>query len=170
MSVVNGLPVAAGVLYMVVYWGPCNQSVCRCICIILAAIHAVLCLQLAEREIKMEGNTNQTRAYDGGQSTCSESLIHADQSQTTYWGVLCRTCHELVAFDVCPYISFGSGAASMKPGTIRCSQDHTHIYFPRDFGFIPSIVPVCDETMRENRATYAAINLTKPVSSYRNYT
>jgi hypothetical protein len=104
----------------------------------------------------MEGNTNQRRAYDGGQPTYREPLI--DQSQTTYWGVLCRTCHELVAFDVCPYISFGPGAASMRPGTIRCSQGHRHIYFPRDFAFIPSAVLIADETMRENRATYAAIN------------
>jgi hypothetical protein len=118
----------------------------------------------------MEGNTNQTRANDGGQSTCNENAICSDQSQMIYWGVLCRTCHELVAFDVCPYISFGSGAASMKPGTIRCSQDHTHIYFPRDFGFIPSATRIDDETMRENRVAYAAINLTKPVSSYRSYT
>jgi hypothetical protein len=57
----------------------------------------------------------------------------------------------------------------MKPGMIRCSQDHTHIYFPRDFGFIPSAIPIRDETMRENRTAYAAINLKKPVSSYRNY-
>jgi len=116
----------------------------------------------------MVGDTNQTHAYDGGQPTCSEATI--DQSKTTYWGVPCRTCHELVAFDVCPYMSFGSGAASMKPGTILCSQGHNHIYFPRDFAFIPSAVLIADETMQENRAAYAAINPICMPSSRRSYT
>ena len=115
----------------------------------------------------MEGNINQTRAYDGGQPTCSEALI--DQNRTTYWGVLCRSCHELVAFDVCPYTSFGPRAAGMRPGTVRCGQGHNHIYFPRDFEFIPSAVPIADGTMRENREAYAAVNPTSPASSRLSY-
>jgi hypothetical protein len=79
-------------------------------------------------------------------------------AETTYWGVKCRTCQELVAFDVCPYLSFGVDAASMKPGAIRCSQDHNHIYFPRDFQFISSALVISDERMRANRETYRAIN------------
>jgi hypothetical protein len=79
---------------------------------------------------------------------------------TTYWGVKCRTCQKLVAFDVCPYLSFGIGAASMKPGAICCSQGHNHIYFPRDFQFVPSAATVPDEVMRVNRETYRAINAT----------
>jgi hypothetical protein len=118
----------------------------------------------------MEGNLKQSRVHDGSQSTCPESSIHTDQSQTSFWGILCRTCNELVAFDVCPYASFGPKAASMKPGTIRCSQDHGHIYFPRDFGFISSVVRISDETMRQNRAVYAEINPTYPASSRRSYT
>jgi hypothetical protein len=118
----------------------------------------------------MEGNAIQRRAYDGGQPTYRESSIHTDQSQTSFWGVSCRTCHELVAFDICPYASFGSGAAGMKPGTIRCSQDHTHIYFPRDFGFISSAVRISDETMWKNRAGYVDINPTSPTSSRYSYT
>jgi hypothetical protein len=82
--------------------------------------------------------------------------------QTTYWGVKCRTCEELVAFDVCPYLSFGTGAASMKPGAIRCSGGHNHIYFPRDFQFIPSSARIPQETMRENRDVYRAVNSTFP--------
>jgi hypothetical protein len=78
--------------------------------------------------------------------------------QKTYCGILCRTCRELVAFDTCPYVSFGSGAASMKPGTIRCDRGHTHIYFPRDFCFYPSVDPIGDTTMERNREAYRAIN------------
>jgi hypothetical protein len=118
----------------------------------------------------MEGNTRQTRGYDGGQSTCIESSIHTDQSQTSFWGVLCRTCNDLVAFDICPYASFGAGAAGMRAGTIRCSQGHSHIYFPRDFGFVFSVIRISDETMRKNRAVYADVNPTYPASSRRSYT
>ncbi len=54
------------------------------------------------------------------------------------WTVPCRTCGETIELDTCPYVSFGSGA-SMKPGAIRCSHGHHHIYFPRDFGFVPCV-------------------------------
>jgi hypothetical protein len=124
----------------------------------MPATHAVLCLRTAEREIKMDGKTIQTRANDGGQSDCSETLDHLGRSQTTFWGVLCRTCRELIAFDICPYTSFGPGAASMKPGSIRCGLGHNHIYYPRDFGFLSSVVLIPDATMGENRAAFAAVN------------
>jgi hypothetical protein len=72
----------------------------------------------------------------------------------------------MVAFDVCPYESFGPGAASMKPGAIRCSQGHNHIYFPRDFGFRASAIPVAEAAMRENRDAYRAINSPGTPSSH----
>ena len=71
--------------------------------------------------------------------------------QRTYWGNLCRTCRKLIAFDTCSYISFGPRAASMKPGAIRCNQGHNHIYYPRDFCFYPSAVPISEATMEANR-------------------
>jgi hypothetical protein len=77
---------------------------------------------------------------------------------TTYWGVLCRTCGELVAFDTPPYVSFGPGAASMKPGAIRCNRGHTHIYYPRDYSFRPSANPISEATMDANRTLYCKIN------------
>jgi hypothetical protein len=93
---------------------------------------------------------------------CADAVKRAPAVEKTYWGVKCRTCQELVAFDVCPYLSFGADAASMKPGAIRCSQGHNHIYFPRDFQFILSAVAIPDERMRVNRETYRAINSAMP--------
>jgi hypothetical protein len=77
-------------------------------------------------------------------------------SEHTYWGILCRTCRELVAFDTCPYPSLGG--ASAKPGAVRCDLGHNHIYFPRDFHFYPSKTPIAEMTMEANRAVYGAIN------------
>jgi hypothetical protein len=103
----------------------------------------------------MDVNTKQTREpIPGGMQLETDHT----NSGTTYWGILCRTCHALVAFDTCPYISFGPGAASMKPGAIRCGLGHNHIYFPRDFGFLPSVDPVSIKVMRENREIFKAIN------------
>jgi hypothetical protein len=78
--------------------------------------------------------------------------------ETTYWGILCRTCSEPVAFDVRPYHEFGLGSANIRPGAIRCARGHNHIYFPRDFHFFPSSVPITEESMQKNRAIYLAIN------------
>jgi hypothetical protein len=108
----------------------------------------------------MEGTTKQTRAYESVPPTCSEVRTETglSDSETIYWGILCRTCRDVVAFDICPYVSFGPGAASMKPDAIRCGHGHNHIYFPRDFQFVPSAVPIPDATMQENREAYRAIN------------
>jgi hypothetical protein len=78
--------------------------------------------------------------------------------QTMYWGVLCRICGELVAFDTSPFVSFGPRAASMKPGSIRCSRGHNHIYFPRDYCFHPSADRISEATMEANRILYGKIN------------
>lgn len=84
------------------------------------------------------------------------------KNDTTYWGILCRTCRELVAFDRCPYLSFGPGAASMRPGAILCGQRHNHVYFPNDFQFLPSAIPIADEVMERNREVYRTVNPTPP--------
>jgi hypothetical protein len=84
--------------------------------------------------------------------------------ETTYWGILCRTCSEPVAFDIRPY-KFGLGSASVRPGAICCVHGHNHIYFPRDFGFFLSAIPIADATMQENRAAYRAINPSPETSS-----
>jgi hypothetical protein len=78
--------------------------------------------------------------------------------ETTYWGILCRTCSEPVAFDAQPFHEFGLGSANIKPGAIRCERGHNHIYFPRDFRFFPSLLPITEESMQKNRAAYLAIN------------
>jgi hypothetical protein len=49
----------------------------------------------------------------------------------------------------------------MRPGAIRCTQGHNHIYFPRDFRFLSSAVCIPDADMQQNRDTYKAVN---PVS------
>ena len=78
--------------------------------------------------------------------------------QRMYWGILCRTCRELVAFDTCPYVSFGPGAAGIKPGAIRCNQGHNHIYFPGDFCLFPSATLITETIMKANRVIYGEIN------------
>jgi hypothetical protein len=76
----------------------------------------------------------------------------------TYWGVLCRTCAELVAFGASPVEEDDIGAEGSKPGTIRCPKGHTHIYFPRDFRLFPSAAAIEDTTMRANLKVYKTIN------------
>lgn len=76
----------------------------------------------------------------------------------SYWGVLCRSCAELVAFDTLPYHRLGLGIANAKPGAICCSHGHNHIYFPSDFCFFDSEVGISDASMAENCSTYAATN------------
>jgi hypothetical protein len=85
--------------------------------------------------------------------------------ETTYWGILCRTCSEPVAFDIRPCQMCGPGAANVRPGAIRCVHGHNHIYFPRDFRLFPSAVPITDATMQENRAAYRAMNPSPESSS-----
>jgi hypothetical protein len=78
--------------------------------------------------------------------------------ETTYWGVLCRACSEPVAFDTSPFDESGLGNANSRPGAIRCVHGHNHIYFPRDFRLFPSVVPITEATMQENRQAYLAVN------------
>jgi hypothetical protein len=111
----------------------------------------------------MESDTLQTRAdalpnSNGVRIKTNRCSNNPGGHEPTYWGVLCRSCDELVAFDTHPYLSFGSGAASMNPGTIRCAHGHVHIYFPRDFQFFFSDIPVTDAAMQGNREAYRAIN------------
>jgi hypothetical protein len=77
---------------------------------------------------------------------------------TEYWGVVCRTCGERIAFDACPYNKPALGFASVKAGAVCCIHGHIHIYFPRDFHFFSSATPIMDATLQENRTAYEAIN------------
>jgi hypothetical protein len=79
-------------------------------------------------------------------------------AKDTYWGILCRSCQELVAFDRCPYPTFGAGAANQQPAAIRCSHGHNFIYFPRDFQFVTSALSIPDTVLLHNRETFRAIN------------
>ena len=89
--------------------------------------------------------------------SCKISLP-GTKSDPAYWGVLCRTCAELVAFGTIPAQNSGPGADGSNPGTIRCNQGHTHIYFPRDFRLYPSAVTIADVTMQESVRVYRAVN------------
>jgi len=108
----------------------------------------------------MECNTEKTGRNERALPTSGGAEIKKDRDsgEMTYWGILCRTCGKLVAFDFSPYVSFGPGAASMMPGAVLCGDGHNHIYFPRDFHFLSSSVPTSEATMRGNRETYRAIN------------
>ena len=89
--------------------------------------------------------------------SCKISLPGA-KPHPTYWGILCRTCAALVVFSTRPLQNFGPDAENSHAGAIRCSKDHNHIYFPRDFRLYPSAVAISDETMQENLAVYKTIN------------
>jgi len=79
-------------------------------------------------------------------------------NETTHWGILCRTCSEPAAFGTGPHHEYRLGSANARPGAIRCVAGHNHIYFPPDFRFFPSSVPITEATMQENRRAYLAIN------------
>jgi hypothetical protein len=108
----------------------------------------------------MEGTNRQTRALVLPTTTgirIEVNWLGAHQGgQPTYWGVLCRSCAELVAFDNSPYLSFE--AANMHPGAIRCTHGHNHLYLPRDFQFFFSDDPIGNAVMQKNRETYKATN------------
>jgi hypothetical protein len=108
----------------------------------------------------MDGDTKQTRAFEGDPPTPARMLTETNcrGHETTFWGVYCRSCRELIAFDVCPYASFGPTAASQQPGAIRCRHGHNHIYFPRDFQFVRSTAAIPANVMLANRDAYRAIN------------
>ncbi len=115
----------------------------------------------------------KTRAYDTLPSYCGLQLKgkntgnHMIGDEAPYWGVLCRSCMQLVAFDVRPYRSFGPEGTNIKPGSIRCVNGHNHIYYPRDFQFFFSEVAISDAAMQQNREAFMVINRPSPASSNR---
>lgn len=120
----------------------------------------------------MEGTTKQTRAFEavlplstGVRIEMSHDDSNPSGNNPTYWGVLCRSCAELVAFDISPYCSFGAGAANVKPGAIRCAHGHNHIYIPRDFQFFLSDFPISDVAIQANREAHRAVNPSSQASS-----
>ena len=116
----------------------------------------------------MEMNPMQVRAAEYlGDAGKEMPRTRGRGEELLYWGVLCRTCRELVAFDVCPYVSFGPGAIGMKPGAIQCAEGHSHTYFPLDFRFIPWISRIPAELMERNREAFKAANQTPQAWSNR---
>jgi len=113
----------------------------------------------------MESDIKQMREFEGVEANSCTARIELNlrDDETTYWGVLCRTCSEPIAFDINPHPSFGPGSSNVKAGAIRCGRGHNHIYFPRDFRILSSALPICGVVMLENREAYKAIN-----SSYQN--
>jgi hypothetical protein len=109
----------------------------------------------------MAKSTQQIRASEDGSlllHAAARAKAECSGRETTYWGIHCRTCREIVAFDSCPYATFGPYAAHMHPGAICCGSGHNHIYFPRDFQFIVSAVLIAPAVMLQNREAYRAIN------------
>jgi hypothetical protein len=78
--------------------------------------------------------------------------------ETIYWGVLCRKCSEPVAFGSPSHQQFELGSAYARPGAIRCTNGHNHIYFPRDFKFFASAEEISDAAMRGNREAHRVNN------------
>jgi hypothetical protein len=81
-------------------------------------------------------------------------------NERTYWGILCRSCAEPVAFGIRPYYASGQGIAHLRSGAICCAHGHNHIYFLRDFRFVSSAAAITEATMQVNREAYQAINPT----------
>jgi hypothetical protein len=117
----------------------------------------------------MEMNPMQVRAaeYLGDVGKDMLRTRRKGEESSLYWGVLCRTCRELVAFDECPYVSFGPGAIGMRPGAIQCAEGHNHTYFPLDFRFVPFGGRIPAETMERNREAFKAANQTPQAWSSR---
>jgi hypothetical protein len=86
------------------------------------------------------------------------NFLPGTKPNPAYWGIQCRTCAELVAFDTRPPRNCEPGVEGSKTGTIRCPQGHAHIYFPRDFRFFLSAAAIPDAVMQENIETYKTIN------------
>jgi len=108
----------------------------------------------------MEDKTEHLQAgkvFPARSNRARTDMKRDDNKTTAYWGILCRNCQDLIAFDIRPHASFGPGVAGTKPGTIRCGCSHSNIYFPRDFQFISSTGSVTDAVMQENRRAYTAI-------------
>jgi hypothetical protein len=117
--------------------------------------HTSICLS-CYRVVATRERESELRA-DEAIHSCKISLPGA-KPDPTYWGILCRTCAELVAFSTTSSHNSGLGAENSPAGTIRCSKDHNRIYFPRDFRLYPSAAAIAEETMQKNFETYKAIN------------
>jgi len=110
------------------------------------------CLQIVgtqERESELRADEAAHACH------CSPQTM---KTKTVYWGILCRSCSELVAFVTQPPGRPQLGSDGSRAGTIRCAQGHTHIYFPRDFRFFLSQVAIPDVVLEKNFETYKAIN------------
>ena len=114
-----------------------------------------ICLK-CYRVVATRGRESELRADEAGHS-CRIPVL-GKQPASTYWGILCRTCADLVAFGATPGQDCGLGTEGSRPGTIRCTKGHTHIYYPRDFGFFPSATIIVDAVIGENVRVYKAVN------------
>jgi hypothetical protein len=104
------------------------------------------------RVVATRDRESELRGYEAIHS-CSQA-----KPDPTCWEILCRTCEELVAFGTTPAHNSGPGAEGSRPGTIRCTRGHTHIYFSRNFCLYLSPVKIADTTMQDNVRIYKAIN------------
>jgi hypothetical protein len=77
--------------------------------------------------------------------------------QFVYWGIECRTCHLPVVLGFRPSHNYGSGSATVRPGTYKCSEGHRHAFFSDDLRFFSFADAVGDAVLQENRASYESI-------------
>jgi hypothetical protein len=114
-----------------------------------------ICLK-CYRVVATRGRESELRA-DEAVHSC-KIPVSGKQLASTYWGILCRTCADLVAFGTIPGQNSDPGTEDSGPGTIRCTKGHTHIYYPRDFGLFPAVTIIVDTVIRENVRVYKVIN------------
>ncbi|HEY4379178.1 MAG TPA: hypothetical protein VGN01_02465 [Acidobacteriaceae bacterium] len=119
--------------------------------------HTSICLKCF-RVVATRDRESELRA-DEAVHSCKVTLP-GEKPDPTYWGVGCRTCKELIAFGASFQTSAGVGAGDSRPGTIRCGQGHSHIYFPHDFRQFPSPAAITEAAMEENVRIYKAVNPT----------
>ena len=86
-------------------------------------------------------------------------------SERIYWGVMCKTCSEPVAFGCPDQQECEMESICAKPGAIRCAKGHNHIYFPRDFKFFASAIEIPEAVTRANREAHKAVNPAPPPPS-----
>lgn len=73
----------------------------------------------------------------------------------TNWGIQCRTCGETIALGTKLDPCYGDFFSFLKPGSFRCTHDHTHTYDSDDVCFFDSShTAVTEDGIQKNRANY----------------
>jgi len=72
------------------------------------------------------------------------------------WGIQCRTCNEAIVLGTKLDPRYADFFSFLKPGSFRCSNDHTHNYDSDDVFFFPPSpeTPITEAEILKNRANY----------------